>query len=219
MGNPHAVIFTDDACRRVPARAVGPLGGARSSLPQAREFRDRKRRRSRSRARARLGARRWDTLACGTGACAIGVAAVLAGASDGRTTCSLPGGDLEIEWDGRGEVYLSGPATEVFQRRMARQPSAGYACRRCAGRPLRRCSSHSAFRSCRPTCSRRSASKIAEKRAEGVDVISFGIGDPDLPTPPHVIEALKQAADVPANHRYPETEGLARAAQGVRRVV
>ena len=50
--------------------------------------------------------------------------------------------------------------------------------------------------------------KIAEKRAAGVDVVSFGIGDPDLPTPPHVLEALKQAADVPANHRYPETEGL-----------
>lgn len=50
--------------------------------------------------------------------------------------------------------------------------------------------------------------KIAAKRAEGVDVISFGIGDPDLPTPPHVIEALKQHADDPVNHRYPETDGL-----------
>lgn len=50
--------------------------------------------------------------------------------------------------------------------------------------------------------------KIAAKKAEGVDVISFGIGDPDLPTPPHVIEALRQAADDPANHRYPETDGL-----------
>ncbi|MHB8574483.1 MAG: LL-diaminopimelate aminotransferase [Dehalococcoidia bacterium] len=50
--------------------------------------------------------------------------------------------------------------------------------------------------------------KMAAKRAEGVEVISFGIGDPDLPTPPHIIAALKQAADVPANHRYPETEGL-----------
>lgn len=50
--------------------------------------------------------------------------------------------------------------------------------------------------------------KIAAKRAQGIEVISFGIGDPDLPTPPHVIAALKQAADDPANHRYPETEGL-----------
>lgn len=50
--------------------------------------------------------------------------------------------------------------------------------------------------------------KTAAKRAQGVDVISFGIGDPDLPTPPHVLDALKTAADTPANHRYPETDGL-----------
>jgi LL-diaminopimelate aminotransferase len=49
---------------------------------------------------------------------------------------------------------------------------------------------------------------IAEQRAAGVDVISLGIGDPDLPTPPHVVSALQQAAADPANHRYPETEGL-----------
>lgn len=50
--------------------------------------------------------------------------------------------------------------------------------------------------------------KTAAKRAQGVDVISFGIGDPDLPTPPHVLDALKLAAEEPANHRYPETDGL-----------
>ncbi|TAK32098.1 MAG: LL-diaminopimelate aminotransferase [Chloroflexota bacterium] len=50
--------------------------------------------------------------------------------------------------------------------------------------------------------------KIAAKRAQGHDVISFGIGDPDLPTPPHIIESLCQAAQVPANHRYPESDGL-----------
>ena len=49
---------------------------------------------------------------------------------------------------------------------------------------------------------------IAEKRAAGVDVISLGIGDPDLPTPPHILDALKAATDVPANHRYPESDGL-----------
>ncbi len=49
---------------------------------------------------------------------------------------------------------------------------------------------------------------IEEKRAEGVDVISLGIGDPDLPTPPHLIERLQEAATDPANHRYPESEGL-----------
>jgi len=50
--------------------------------------------------------------------------------------------------------------------------------------------------------------KIAEKRAQGVDVISFGIGDPDIPTPSHIIDALVEAARDPASHRYPETEGL-----------
>jgi len=50
--------------------------------------------------------------------------------------------------------------------------------------------------------------KIAEKRAEGVDVINFAIGDPDLPTPSHIIEYMCEAAHNPANHRYPETAGL-----------
>ncbi len=50
--------------------------------------------------------------------------------------------------------------------------------------------------------------KISEKKAAGEDVISFAIGDPDLPTPEHVIDRLCDAARDPANHRYPETEGL-----------
>ena len=50
--------------------------------------------------------------------------------------------------------------------------------------------------------------KIAEKKAQGVEVISFGIGDPDLPTPDYVIDALTEAAHDPPNHRYPESEGL-----------
>ncbi len=50
--------------------------------------------------------------------------------------------------------------------------------------------------------------KIAEKRAQGVDVISFAIGDPDLPTPDHILGALTEASLDPTNHRYPETDGL-----------
>jgi LL-diaminopimelate aminotransferase len=50
--------------------------------------------------------------------------------------------------------------------------------------------------------------KIAEKRARGEEVISFGIGDPDIPTPTNIIDKLCEAARDPANHRYPETEGL-----------
>lgn len=50
--------------------------------------------------------------------------------------------------------------------------------------------------------------RIAEQREKGVRVISFGIGDPDLPTHSHILEALHEHTDIAANHRYPETEGL-----------
>ncbi len=50
--------------------------------------------------------------------------------------------------------------------------------------------------------------KIAEKKAKGEEVISFAIGDPDIPTPPHIVERLCEAARDPANHRYPETDSL-----------
>nr|MQY55128.1 aminotransferase class I/II-fold pyridoxal phosphate-dependent enzyme [Dehalococcoidia bacterium] len=50
--------------------------------------------------------------------------------------------------------------------------------------------------------------KIAEKRAHGEDVISLAVGDPDIPTPRHIIARLCQAAQDPQNHRYPESEGL-----------
>ena len=49
---------------------------------------------------------------------------------------------------------------------------------------------------------------IAEKRAAGADVVTFGIGDPDIPTPKPIIDRLLAASEVPANHRYPETDGL-----------
>ena len=50
--------------------------------------------------------------------------------------------------------------------------------------------------------------KIEECQNRGVDVISLGIGDPDLPTPPHIVQALQDQADNPANHRYPSSVGL-----------
>ncbi len=50
--------------------------------------------------------------------------------------------------------------------------------------------------------------KIAEKRARGEEIISFAIGDPDIPTPPHIIDRLCKEAREPANHRYPESIGL-----------
>ena len=48
----------------------------------------------------------------------------------------------------------------------------------------------------------------AEKRAQGVDVIDLGVGDPDLPTPSHIIEALVEAARNPATHHYPDYTGM-----------
>ena len=49
--------------------------------------------------------------------------------------------------------------------------------------------------------------KLAAKRAEGVDVISLGVGDPDLPTPGHIVEAMREAVADPATHRYPSYSG------------
>jgi LL-diaminopimelate aminotransferase len=51
--------------------------------------------------------------------------------------------------------------------------------------------------------------KIAAVKATGADVISFGIGDPDFPTPPHIVEALRAAALDPSTHQYPSYFGLA----------
>lgn len=55
----------------------------------------------------------------------------------------------------------------------------------------------------------------AQAKARGVDVIDLGIGDPDQPTPEHVIQALNEAAGDPANHRYPPYEGLQEFKQAV----
>ena len=59
--------------------------------------------------------------------------------------------------------------------------------------------------------------KIAEKRAMGEDVISFAIGDPDLPTPPHILDRIIKETRVPANHRYPESDGLPELRQAIAR--
>ena len=58
---------------------------------------------------------------------------------------------------------------------------------------------------------------IAQKRAEGVDVISLGIGDPDIPTPDYLLDVLRTATTDPANHRYPESDGLPQFRQAIAR--
>jgi LL-diaminopimelate aminotransferase len=57
--------------------------------------------------------------------------------------------------------------------------------------------------------------KRAAVAARGVDVINLGIGDPDQPTPPHIVEAMKKALDNPANHKYPPFGGLPEYKQAV----
>jgi LL-diaminopimelate aminotransferase len=57
--------------------------------------------------------------------------------------------------------------------------------------------------------------KVQEKRRAGVDVISLGIGDPDLPTPQRIVNVLQEAAADPSNHRYPSYFGLAELRQAI----
>ncbi len=50
--------------------------------------------------------------------------------------------------------------------------------------------------------------RIADLQARGIDIVTFAIGDPDMPTPDHIIDRLCKEARVPANHRYPESDSL-----------
>jgi diaminopimelate epimerase len=71
---------------------------------------------SRSRIRLRVWERgAGETLACGTGACAAVVAGIRLGRLDGRVDVETRGGLLTIEWDGRGPVWMTGPAVTVFE--------------------------------------------------------------------------------------------------------
>ncbi|CAG7603962.1 Diaminopimelate epimerase [Paenibacillus solanacearum] len=115
MGNPHCVIFTDDAVHTNlhtygPPLEHHPLFPRRINV----EFATVKRR---DFAEMRVWERgAGPTLACGTGACATLVAGVLTGRMDRRGIVSLKGGDLLIEWDeADNHVYMTGPAEVVFK--------------------------------------------------------------------------------------------------------
>ena len=114
MGNPHAVHFTEEPVSRFPLSEVGPEVEYHPDFPDRTNFEV-----VNVRGRDLVEARVWErgvgeTLACGSGACAIGAAGQLLGHVDGRIGVKLPGGILSVEWDGVGEVYLSGPAETVF---------------------------------------------------------------------------------------------------------
>jgi len=114
MGNPHAVIFVDDPDRTNVTR-LGALIEHHSAFPNRAnvEFvtpigRDRIRQRTWERG---VG----ETLACGSGACAVAVVAMLRGVVDEKVSIELRGGDLEIGWKGgNAPVIMTGPAAEVF---------------------------------------------------------------------------------------------------------
>ena len=114
MGNPHAVTFIKQPVADFPLHTVGPKVEHHPMFPRRVNFEivnvD---------GPGKLTARVWErgsgeTLACGTGACAIAVAARLSGHCGDEVDITLPGGTLRIQWDGKGEVMMEGPATEVF---------------------------------------------------------------------------------------------------------
>ena len=118
MGNPHAVIFVDDP-NGVAVGEIGPLIENHHVFPNKTnvEF-------ARVEAPDRIRMRVWErgvgeTLACGTGACAVAVAARVLQGADPRSTIVLPGGELEVEWDGSLEkvspVFMTGPAIKSFE--------------------------------------------------------------------------------------------------------
>ncbi len=114
MGNPHAVHIVDDV-DAFPVNDIGPLVEAHPRFPKKVNagFLQIV---NPQQARLRVFERGvGETLACGTGACAAMVAGHLRGLLDSKTTLSLPGGDLEIEWQGEGQpVMMTGPATTVY---------------------------------------------------------------------------------------------------------
>ena len=117
MGNPHAVVFIDKSPKEFDVERIGKLFENNSVFPDRTntEFifvQDRK----------NLEMRVWErgsgeTLACGTGACASAVAAIVNGLCDNDVTVHLLGGDLEISWSGdeADSVFMTGPATTVFE--------------------------------------------------------------------------------------------------------
>lgn len=114
MGNPHAVHFTDTPVDEFPLADVGPRVENHPFFPARVNF-EIVNIIEKGRAKARVWERGvGETLACGTGACAIGVASRLHDHAGNKTNVALPGGALVIDWDGVGSVYLSGPAEYVF---------------------------------------------------------------------------------------------------------
>lgn len=115
MGNPHAVVFVEGEPSDADVFGLGPILEKDPCFPRRTnvEFAQIV---SKSEIRMRVWERgTGETLACGTGACATAVAAVLNNRTDRRVTLRLTGGELEIEWrESDNHVLMTGPAREVF---------------------------------------------------------------------------------------------------------
>ena len=115
MGNPHAVVFMEDV-KNLKIEEIGPQFETHERFPDRvnTEF-------VRRIDRKNLEMRVWErgsgeTMACGTGACATAVAAILNGYADREVTVHLLGGDLEIFWNEEDNcVYMTGPAATAFR--------------------------------------------------------------------------------------------------------
>ena len=114
MGNPHTVIYVDDV-KGLDLEKIGPKFENHERFPKRinTEF-------VHCIDRQTVEMRVWErgsgeTLACGTGACAVAVASILNNLTDTQVTVKLLGGDLQIEWDReKDRVFMTGPATVVF---------------------------------------------------------------------------------------------------------
>jgi len=114
MGNPHAVLEVPDV-ETAPVEALGSFIEHHPAFPNRVnvEF-------IAIESRSRIRQRTWErgtgeTLACGSGACAVAVSAMLRGVVDRQVTVALRGGELSIEWaDDQAHVLMTGPATEVY---------------------------------------------------------------------------------------------------------
>ena len=114
MGNPHAVYFWQRPVSEFPMSEVGSKVKQLAIFPDRVNFEV-----ANIISRQEIEVRVWErgageTMACGSGACAVAVIARLYGYIDDRIDIKLPGGILEVEWDGAGEVLLNGPAEIVF---------------------------------------------------------------------------------------------------------
>lgn len=114
IGNPHAVYFWQHPVFDFPLSQLGPKVEQLAVFRNGANFEV-----ARVVSRQQIEARVWErgvgeTLACGTGACAIAVAAQRHGYIGHQVDIKLPGGILKVDWDGVGEVLLNGPAAIVF---------------------------------------------------------------------------------------------------------